>query len=105
MTALNSAILPEVDLEKPRLGYIQGPRTIPFLRKAISFGLNPYGTYFDLKAKFGSAFRITIFGETWGVLAGPDALEHVYLNRDGIFSAQNGLKALQPKNRKIGGQP
>lgn len=96
MTALNSTILPETGLEKPRLGHIPGPRTIPFLGKTISFGLNPYGTYFDQKAKFGDVFRITVFGETWVVLAGPDALEHVYLNGDGIFSAQNGLKAFAP---------
>ena len=96
MTVLNSAILPAAHLEKPHLGHIPGPRTIPFLGKTISFGLNPYGTYFDQKAKFGDVFRMTVFGETWVVLAGPDALEHVYLNRDGIFSAQNGLKAFAP---------
>jgi len=96
VTVLNSAILPAAHLEKPHLGHIPGPRTIPFLGKTISFGLNPYGTYFDQKAKFGDVFRMTVFGETWVVLAGPDALEHVYLNRDGIFSAQNGLKAFAP---------
>lgn len=96
VTLLETPNAPLAKLTRPDLSHIPGPRTIPFLGKTISFGLNPYGTYFDQVARFGSVFRMTVFGETWAVLAGPDALEHVYLNRDGIFSAQNGLKAFAP---------
>ncbi|PJI93142.1 cytochrome P450 [Yoonia maricola] len=96
MTVLATTIAPIAGLERPYLGHIPGPRTIPFLGKTISFGLNPYGTYFDQITRFGDVFRMTVFGETWAVLAGPDALEHVYLNRENIFSAQNGLRAFAP---------
>lgn len=96
MTVLNTNTAPVETLERANLRHIPGPRTIPFLGKTISFGMNPYGTYFDQTERFGDVFRMTVFGETWAVLAGPDALEHVYLNRAGIFSAQNGLKAFAP---------
>lgn len=96
MTFLEATKAPIAKLERPHLGHIPGPRTVPFIGKTISFGLNPYGTYFDQVARFGDVFRMTVFGETWAVLAGPDALEHVYLNRENIFSAQNGLKAFAP---------
>jgi len=96
VTFLEATKAPIAKLERPYLGHIPGPRTVPFIGKTISFGLNPYGTYFDQVARFGDVFRMTVFGETWAVLAGPDALEHVYLNRENIFSAQNGLKAFAP---------
>ena len=96
MTLLETTKTPDAQLERPKLGHIPGPRTVPFIGKTISFGVDPYGTYFDQVARFGDVFRMTVFGETWAVLAGPDALEHVYMNRDGIFSAQNGLKAFAP---------
>ena len=96
MTVLKTNIAPVAKLGRPQLGHIPGPRTMPFVGKTISFGLDPYGTYFDQVARFGDVFRMTVFGETWVVLAGPDALEHVYLNRANIFSAQNGLKAFAP---------
>ncbi len=96
MTVLETTVLPTTPLERPHLGHIPGPRTLPFVGKTISFGLDPYGTYFDQVANFGDVFRMTVFGQSWVVLAGPDALEHVYLNRENIFSAQNGLKAFAP---------
>jgi cytochrome P450 len=96
VTVLETTKTPTAQLERPNLGHIPGPRTLPFIGKTISFGLNPYGTYFDQVARFGDVFRMTVFGETWVVLAGPDVLEHVYLNHDNIFSAQNGLKAFAP---------
>ena len=96
MNVLENTMAPITRLDRPYLGHIPGPRTIPFIGKTVSFGLDPYGTYFDQVARFGDVFRLTVFGETWAVLAGPDALEHVYLNRENIFSAQNGLKAFAP---------
>lgn len=96
MTILDTTNTPIVSFGRSDIGHIPGPRTIPFLGKTISFGLDPYGTYFDQVARFGDVFRMTVFGETWAVLAGPDALEHVYLNRENKFSAQNGLKAFAP---------
>lgn len=96
MTILETTAAPVAQLERPNLGHIPGPRALPFIGKTLSFGLDPYGTYFDQVDRFGDVFRMTVFGETWVVLAGPDALEHVYLNREGVFSAQNGLKAFAP---------
>lgn len=96
MIALEAHKSPILEIKPPQLGHIPGSRGIPFIGNTISFGLNPYGTYFDHVARFGDVFRITVFGETWVVLAGPDALEHVYLNRDDHFSARNGLKAFAP---------
>lgn len=96
MTLLHTTPTALPKLPRPDLSHIPGPRTIPFLGKTISFGLDPYGTYFNQVARFGSVFRMTVFGETWVVLAGPDALEYVYMNRDGIFSTQNGLRAFAP---------
>ena len=96
MTVLETTTAPVAQFERPSLRHIPGPRTMPFIGETISFGLDPYGTYFDQVTRFGDVFRMTVFGETWAVLAGPDALEHVYLNRENIFSAQNGLKAFAP---------
>jgi len=96
LTLLATDAAPLAKLPRPDLSHIPGPRTVPFLGKTISFGLDPYGTYFDQVERFGGVFRMTVFGETWAVLAGPDALAEVYLNRDGIYSAQNGLKAFAP---------
>ena len=96
MTLLETNRTPIARLERPNLDHIPGPRTFPFIGKTISFGLDPYGTYFDQVARFGDVFRMTVFGQVWAVLAGPDALEHVYLNRENVFSAQNGLKAFAP---------
>lgn len=96
MTFLNSTSDPLADLPQPDLSHIPGPVTLPLLGKTISFGLNPYGTYFDQVAKFGDVFRMSVFGDTWAVLAGPDALAEVYLNRDSNYSARNGLKAFAP---------
>ncbi len=96
MTVLDSTTAPLARPDRPDLGHIPGPRRIPLIGKTISFGLDPYGTYFDQVARFGDVFRLTVFGETWVVLAGPDALAHVYLNRENIFSAQNGLRAFAP---------
>jgi cytochrome P450 len=96
VNVLETITIPVARHERPKLGHIPGPRTVPFVGKTISFGLDPYGTYFDQVARFGEVFRMTVFGETWAVLAGPDALEHVYMNREGIFSAQIGLKAFAP---------
>ena len=93
---LETTQMPEMGVQRPSLGHVPGPRTLPFVGKTISFGLDPYGTYFKQVTRFGDVFRMTVFGETWIVLAGPDALGHVYLNREGIFSAQNGLKAFAP---------
>ena len=96
MTVLETSLAPTAKLERPHLGHIPGPRTIPFICKTISFSIGPYGTYFNQVARFGDVFRMTVFGETWGVLAGPDELEHVYLNRENIFSAQSGLRTFAP---------
>lgn len=96
MTLLKANSSPIAQHAPPHLGHIPGSRTIPFIGNSIGFGLDPYGTYFDQVDRYGDVFRISVFGEKWVVLAGPDALEHVYLNRDNIFSAQNGLKAFAP---------
>ncbi|SEW18649.1 Cytochrome P450 [Cognatiyoonia koreensis] len=96
MTVLDTPTAPLERLPRPDLSHIPGPRTLPFLGKTISFGMNPYGTYFDQVARFGNVFRMTVFGDTWVVLAGPDALAEVYLNREAIYSAQHGLKAFAP---------
>lgn len=96
MSVLKTDPVLSARLPRPHLGHIPGPRTIPFIGKSIGFALDPYGTYFDQVARFGDVFRMSVFGETWVVLAGPDALEHVYLNREQIYSAQHGLKAFAP---------
>lgn len=96
MSVLKTDPVLSARLPRPHLGHIPGPRIIPFIGKSIGFALDPYGTYFDQVARFGDVFRMSVFGETWVVLAGPDALEHVYLNREQIYSAQHGLKAFAP---------
>lgn len=96
LKVLGTSTPPRFEGVRPNLRHIPGPRTLPFLGKTLGFALDPYGTYFKQVARFGDVFRMTVFGETWVVLAGPDALGHVYLNRDGIFSAQQGLKAFAP---------
>lgn len=78
---------------KASIRHIPGPNALPLIGKTISFVRDPYGTYFDQTAKFGPVFRMTVFGYDWVVLAGPDALEHVYLDRERVFSAKHGLTA------------
>ena len=96
MSVLKTDPVLSARLPRPHLGHIPGPRIIPFIGKSIGFALDPYGTYFDQVARFGDVFRMSVFDETWVVMAGPDALEHVYLNREQVFSAQHGLKAFAP---------
>ncbi len=72
---------------------IPGPSGLPLIGQTIGFVRDPYGTYFRAREQYGDIFRLNVFGADWTVLAGPDALEHVYLNREGIFSSRVGLEA------------
>ncbi|MBT0957382.1 cytochrome P450 [Alphaproteobacteria bacterium KMM 3653] len=80
----------------PDLTHIPGPRALPVIGQTLPFLRDPYGTYFRNRDSYGEVFRLPVFGQTWVVLAGPDALEEVLMNRDGIYSAQQGLRAFAP---------
>lgn len=86
----------QTPLPRPDLSHLPRMGGLPFLGKTIGFLRDPNRVYRDGVAQHGSVFRITVLGSDWVVLAGPDALEHVYLNKDGAFSAREGLRAFAP---------
>ncbi|MBQ2263721.1 MAG: hypothetical protein II336_20455 [Loktanella sp.] len=77
----------EARFAHPDLGHLPGPRTIPFIGKTLSFGLDPCGTNFDQVDRFGDVFRMKVFGETCPILAKRDALEQVYMNRKALHQS------------------
>lgn len=75
------------------LSHIPQPRGLPLLAHSLAFLRDPYGAYFHFKAEVGDVFQVNVFGLRWVVLAGPDAVEEVFLNRGDKYSAKEGLKA------------
>lgn len=80
----------------PDLRHLPRSRGWPLLGSTVPFLRDPVALYRDGVARHGPVFRIDVLGRPWVVLAGPDVLAHVYLDREGIFSAQLGLRAFAP---------
>ncbi|MDW4497092.1 cytochrome P450 [Sulfitobacter sp. D35] len=82
-------------LPTPKLAHIPGPPAPPMIGHTLQIVRDPYGTQAQFIDRFGPVYKTHMLGR-WRVnLCGPDAMEFVLLNRDGIFSNAGGWDALQ----------
>lgn len=76
------------------LSHIPGPSTPPLIGHTLIIANDSYGTQQDYIRRFGDVYKTKMLGK-WRVnLCGPDALEHVLMDRDKIFSSTGGWDAL-----------
>ena len=54
-----------------------GPR-VPLPLQTLRYGLDPYGFFESAHRAFGDVFTARVMGETWVVLAHPDAVRELY---------------------------
>lgn len=80
---------------KAALSHIPGPPTPPIFGHTLTIAKDSYGTQQDYMRRYGSVYKTKMLG-VWRVnLCGPDALEHVLLDKEKIFSSKGGWDALQ----------
>ena len=72
-----------------------GPRW-PLPVQTLRFGLDPYGLFESAHRGFGDVFTLRVMGETWVILAHPDAVRELY--RHGPEELDSGVAnmALRP---------
>jgi cytochrome P450 len=58
-------------------GLPPGPRW-PVALQTLRYGLDPYGLFESAQRAFGDVFTLRVMGETWVVLAHPDAVRELY---------------------------
>ena len=58
-------------------GLPPGPR-LPLPLQTLRYGLDPYGFFESAHRAFGDVFTARAMGETWVVLAHPDAVRELY---------------------------
>src|SRR3954454_14419899 len=58
-------------------GLPPGPR-LPLPLQTLRYGLDPYGFFESAHRAFGDVFTARVMGETWVVLAHPDAVRELY---------------------------
>jgi cytochrome P450 len=77
------------------LAHIPGPPTPPFIGHTLAIARDSYGTQQEYIRRYGSVYKTRMLG-VWRVnLCGPDALEHVLLDKEKNFSSAGGWDALQ----------
>lgn len=77
------------------LAHIPGPPTPPVIGHTLAIVRDSYGTQQDYIRRYGPVYKTKMLG-VWRVnLCGPEALEHVLLDKDKIFSSSGGWDALQ----------
>ncbi|MFK7764317.1 MAG: cytochrome P450 [Roseobacter sp.] len=77
------------------LSHIPGPPKPPVIGHTLAIARDSYGTQQDYMQRYGSVYKTHMLG-IWRVnLCGPDALEHVLLDKEKIFSSTGGWDALQ----------
>ncbi|XDB00178.1 cytochrome P450 [Sulfitobacter sp. LCG007] len=80
---------------EPDLSRIPGPPALPLIGHTLQIIRDPYGTQFEFIRRYGEVYKTHMLGR-WRVnLCGPDAMEMVLMDRDGIFSNAGGWDALQ----------
>lgn len=77
------------------LAHIPGPTALPFIGHTLTIANDSYGTQQDYMRRYGPVYKTNMLG-VWRVnLCGPDALEHVLLDREKNFSSAGGWDALE----------
>ncbi|WP_282062919.1 cytochrome P450 [Roseobacter litoralis] len=77
------------------LSHIPGPPTPPLIGHTLKIARDSYGTQQEYIKRYGSVYKTKMLG-VWRVnLCGPDALEHVLLDKEKIFSSAGGWDALR----------
>ncbi|MFK7745391.1 MAG: cytochrome P450 [Roseobacter sp.] len=77
------------------LAHIPGPPVPPVIGHTLKIANDSYGTQQDYIKRYGEVYKTKMLG-VWRVnLCGPDALEHVLLDKDKTFSSEGGWDALQ----------
>ena len=77
------------------LAHIPGPPALPFIGHTLAIAKDSYGTQQDYMKRYGPVYKTKMLG-VWRVnLCGPDALEHVLLDKEKNFSSAGGWDALQ----------
>lgn len=78
----------------PDLGHLPGPKAPPVIGHSLSLVRGPAALLTGARAAHGPVFRLHTLGR-WRIYAmGPDALEWVLMDREGMFSAQGGWEVL-----------
>ena len=77
------------------LAHIPGPPTPPVIGHTLAIVRDSYGTQQEYIRRYGPVYKTKMLG-VWRVnLCGPEALEHVLLDKENIFSSSGGWDALQ----------
>jgi cytochrome P450 len=80
---------------KSALSHIPGPPVPPLFGHTFAIARDSYGTQQEYMRRYGNVYKTNMLG-VWRVnLCGPDALEHVLLDKEKIFSSEGGWDALQ----------
>ena len=76
-------------------GLPPGPRR-PLALQTLRYGLDPYGFFESAHRAFGDVFTARAMGETWVVIAHPDAVRELYTH--GADEVDSGVAnaALRP---------
>lgn len=82
------------DLPTPDLSHLPGPDAPPVVGHSLGLLRDPAGLMSEAQARFGPVFRLHTLGRWRAYLMGPDALEWVLMDRDGMFSSDGGWEVL-----------
>lgn len=95
MTAITTEPPRAAHLADPDVSHIPGPRPKPLVGHTLDVLRDSYGLQRRCIETYGDVYKIKLLGR-WRVnLAGPDAVEFVMLDREGIFSNAEGWDALR----------
>jgi cytochrome P450 len=72
-----------------------GPRG-PRAWQTIHYGLDPYGFFASAARAFGDVFTVRVMGETWVVLAHPDAVREVFAHGPDDLDSGVANRSLRP---------
>src|SRR4051795_5531965 len=77
-------------------GLPPGPRR-PLAFQTLRYGLDPYGFFESAHRAFGDVFTVRAMGETWVVLAHPDAVRELYAHGPDELDSGGAHPALRPR--------
>src|SRR3954452_4940496 len=76
-------------------GLPPGPRR-PLAFQTLRYGLDPYGFFESAHRAFGDVFTVRAMGETWVVLAHPDAVRELYAHGPDELNSGEANLSLRP---------
>jgi cytochrome P450 len=76
-------------------GLPPGPRR-PLAFQTLRYGLDPYGFFESAHRAFGDVFTVRAMGETWVVLAHPDAVRELYAHGPDELDSGVANRSLRP---------